>query len=374
MRIAYFTEWSPYEESGVLRKILGQVAAWRALGHEAALFTLSPRRDGGTAPGFAGLGETIGAIRQSSLELYPFARLGFVNRLASVPRVARRLREYRPDILYYRAQGPWYPGLGAILRVAPAVVEINTLEGIEAPRWGRLHGLWQRLTGARTLRDAAAMVCVTDEIAAAYAHFGKPAAVIANSLDDIAERLPPSGNATPGFVFVGSATVGAGGWHGVDKIAGLARALPECRFDVVGLHAAELGIDPPANLRFHGPLHGAALAQVYRGSDVAISTLALHRMGMEEACPLKTREYLMLGLPVIAGYREAERALRGADHMLDIGNREDNVAASVDAIRAFAARWTNRRVEADLDCLTGRAKARERIAFFETLLGGGGSR
>jgi hypothetical protein len=368
MRIAYFTEWSPYEQSGVLKKLVGQVRAWRELGHEATLFTIGPCRDTPTAGDFAEFGETFGAIGQSSLDRYRFARLGFANKLASVPPVVRRLREYCPDILYYRAQGLWYPGLGTVLGIAPAVLEVNTIEAAEAPRWGKLFALWHGLTGTRTFRLADAMVCVTDEIAQAYAHFGKPMAVIANSLDQTGPSLPPTANARPSFVFVGSATVGAGSWHGIDKIVELARALPDCDFNVVGMRAEDLGVEPPANLRFQGTLHGDALTQVYRRSDVAISTLALHRLGMKEACPLKTREYLMHGLPVILGYHEAEPGLRGVDYVLDIGNSEDNVATSIGAIRAFAEKWCGRRVDADLEFLSSRFKAQQRIQFFEHIL------
>lgn len=369
MRIAYFTEWSPYESSGVLKKLIGQVRAWRELGHEATLFTMGPRRDAPFALDFAELGEAFGAIDQRSLEKYRFARLGFANKIASAAMVAKRLREYRPDVIYYRQQGLWYPGLGSILSAAPSVLEVNTIEEAEAGRWGKAYALAYRLTGDRAFELTDAQVCVTDEIAKHYARFGKPACVIANSLDQAPRALAPAANAAPAFVFVGSATVGADSWHGVDKIVALARALPESAFNVVGMHAADLGIaDVPANMRFHGPLHGEALIDVYRVSDIAISTLALHRLGMAEACPLKTREYLIHGLPAIVGYSEAEEGLAGVDYVLDIGNHEGNVAQSIEAIRAFSDRWNGRRVTANLDFLTSRFKAQQRIDFFERIL------
>jgi hypothetical protein len=369
VRIAYVTEWSPYEESGVLKKLVGQIRAWRELGHEATLFTLTPRRDVPTASGFAEFGETFGALHRNTLERYPFARLGFANKILSVGPAVRRLRAYNPDIIYYRAQGPWYPGLSKILSVAPSVLEVNTIEAAEAPRWGKLFAAWHRFTGTRTFQLVDAQVCVTNEIAKAYAHFGKPATVIANSLDDVGEPLAPTSNERPSFVFVGSATVGSGGWHGIDKIAALAALMPDCDFNVVGMHAADLGIEPTPNLHFHGPLHGNALIDAYRRSDVAISTLALHRLGMAEACPLKTREYLTFGLPVIVGYHEAETGLHNVDYVLDIGNDEENAVSNVDAIRAFAQRWRGRRVDADLSFLTSRFKAQQRIDFFEQILG-----
>lgn len=369
LRMAYFTEWSPYEMSGVLKKMIGQIRAWRELGHEAKLFAISPHRNSAPAGDFAKFGETVGVIGQDRLIAYPFARLGYVNKVTSVATLARRIRAYAPDIIYYRQQGPWYPGLGTIMGIAPTVLEVNTIEAAEAPLWGALFAFWYRMIGMRAFGLADAMVCVTDEIAQAYAHFAKPVAVIANSLDKAATVLPPTDNPVPAFVFVGSSTVGPGGWHGVDKILDLARALPDCTFSIVGLDVADLGhISVPENVRLRGALHGSALTAVYRESDVAISTLALHRLGMEEACPLKTREYLMHGLPVIVGYREAEQGLRNVDYVLNIGNQENNIASSVAAIRAFAMRWRSRRVEADLEFLTSRFKAQQRIDLFNLVL------
>lgn len=41
-----------------------------------------------------------------------------------------------------------------------------------------------------------------------------------------------------------------------------------------------------------------------RNCQVCIGTLALHRKNMTEASPLKTREYLAHGFPVIIGYKD----------------------------------------------------------------------
>ena len=41
MRIAYLTRWDVSAESGVLKKMLEQLSAWEAAGHEARLFALS---------------------------------------------------------------------------------------------------------------------------------------------------------------------------------------------------------------------------------------------------------------------------------------------------------------------------------------------
>lgn len=371
MRIAYITEWSPFARSGVLKKILGQVRAWRELGCKAMLFTIAPAHAEPPVQEFRLLGENLATISQAQLERYRFARLGLLNKVSTVPLLLRRLREFAPDLLYYRPQGIWYPGLDAVLRAAPSVAEVNTIGSREAEMWGSAFALATRLFGDRIYRPVQGLVCVTEEIAQAYRRFGKPTTVIANSLDDRPAPLPPSDSDTPRFVFVGSKTVGQGSWHGVDKIVALAKLLPDCGFEIIGMTAADLRVsDVPANLTFHGPIHGAALIEAYRRCDVAISTLALHRIGMKEACPLKTREYLANGLPVVLGYRETEKRLRDADFVLEIGNDEANAVRAAPAIRHFAQRWHGRRVADDLSFLTAQAKAAERLAFFEMLLGG----
>ena len=46
------------------------------------------------------------------------------------------------------------------------------------------------------------------------------------------------------------------------------------------------------------------LAGLYETADFAFSSQALDRIGIRDARPLKTREYLAYGLPVVCGYRE----------------------------------------------------------------------
>jgi hypothetical protein len=368
MRIAYLTEWPPYVESGVLRKMLGQVDAWRAAGHDAEIFTLVPLRDQPAAPGFAERGRVIGSFSQHQLERFPRARLGFLNKIVSVPKLRRALAAFKPDVIYYRQNGPWYPGLGGILRGTPSVAEINTYEGAENALWGGTFRRFQEATRRRVLGSVAGMVCMTREIADHEAWAGKPHAVIGNALWGDPLDPVPTGNAHPEFVFTGSPmTIDASGnWHGVDKIFPLAAALPDSRFHVAGMEAKDFP-DAPANIQFHGMLDAKGLSALYARCDVGLGTLALHRKAMEEACPLKVRDYLMHRLAVVIGYREAQAELNDAPYVLPIGNTEDNVVANLDRIAAFAREWTNKRVTADLGFLTSEAIEAKRLEFFSRI-------
>jgi hypothetical protein len=369
MRIAYLTEWSPYAETGVLRKLIGQVEAWRCLGNEAALFAIAPRQDITPALDFLNYGAVIGALHQRNLEVNPRMRLGYFNKIASLPALKSSLQRFAPDLIYYRQNGPWYPGLGTVLNLAPTVLEINTDEDVENKFWGRLNFAFHKATKSLTHRRVAGFVCVTRQIAKKYLVHGKPVAVVGNSMWGDPRPLPPSGNARVTFVFVGSRLAGDWNWHGVDKILKLAAKMTDCKFNIVGLTAEDLsGHTIPGNVVMHGEKRGAELEQIYRLSDVGLGSLALHRINLKEACPLKTREYLMYGLPVVIGYKEVEERICHADYILNIGNYENNVSDAVEKIVNFANGWIDRRIGDDLSFLSGRAKAKQRLDFLAEVL------
>jgi hypothetical protein len=110
-----------------------------------------------------------------------------------------------------------------------------------------------------------------------------------------------------------------------------------------------------------------------------VGTLALHRKGMEEACPLKLPEYLLTGIPTIIGYRDANFLDVEPWYLLRLPNDEDNVARSVDRIEQWLERVRGRRVpRAEVEPRVALAwKEAQRLAFVrEIALGalGGGER
>lgn len=366
MRIAYLTEWPPYVESGVLRKMLGQIDAWRAAGHAAEIFTLVPLQDRATAPGFAERGRVVGSFTQAQLERHPRARLGFLNKIVSAGKLRAALAAFKPDVLYYRQNGPWYPGLGGILRRWPSVAEINTYEGAENALWGGTFRRFQEATRRRVLGSVAGMVCMTQEIADHEAWSGKPHAVIGNAFWGEPVDVPPTTHAYPHFVFTGSPMTldQSANWHGVDKLAQLAAIEPRSQFHIAGMEAQDFPeLAQRGNVTFHGMLDAASLSALYARCDVGIGTLALHRKAMEEACPLKVRDYLMHRLPVIIGYHEAQPELNDVPYVLQIGNHDRNVLDNLMAILVFGRKWAGKRVKADLGFLTSHAIEARRLDF-----------
>jgi hypothetical protein len=103
--------------------------------------------------------------------------------------------------------------------------------------------------------------------------------------------------------------------------------------------------------------------------DLAISTLALHRKGMKEACPLKTRECLAYGLPMVLPYVDTDLKDLDADSLLKIPNKEDNIQTHGQAIRDFAYRMRGKRVDREMiTSIDQVSKEAERIRFFEEII------
>jgi glycosyltransferase involved in cell wall biosynthesis len=360
MRIAYVCYWFLLERDGVTNKINAQVAAWREQGHEVEVFCLArvwPSRQTGETTWRTFFFETP------------------VGRQRATARVVDAVEEWGPDAIYLRYE-LFLPPLPRLLRKYPTVIEINANDKEEAKlrvERPRLAGLYNDVNRRVLLSRARGLVFVTRELARSphYTSYGKPGEVIANGIDlSTIPPAPPADNARPRVVFLGSARQA---WHGVDKIVWLAGAMPEADFDIVGYRTAEmqevLGSDwvAPPNLNVRGVLARADYEPIIASADLAIGTLALHRKNMEEACPLKVREYLAYGIPVVIAYDDTDLEGSTPWYLLRLPNREDNVQVALESIRGFLADVRGRRVPRDeiADRVGSEAKERRRLAFIE---------
>jgi glycosyltransferase involved in cell wall biosynthesis len=201
----------------------------------------------------------------------------------------------------------------------------------------------------------------------AFTTYRKPTSVIANGIDlENFEPLPAPANSTPRLAFIGNPGYP---WHGVDKLVELAGLLPDVQLDVIGYEELPGFDELPENLKLHGYLPEAEYKRILAGADAAISSLGLHRIGLEEASPLKSRECLAFGLPLILAYVDTNLHNLETDFLLRIPNKEDNIQSHGQAIRDFAYRMRGRRVDRSLiTSIDQVAKEKERIRFFEEIL------
>lgn len=355
-RILYLVEWDAFKPSGVIRKIRAQYEAWRNMGVNAALVVVSPAGGVGQSSLLEGPGISVvthGAGRFGT---------GKLLKAVAIQRAKAIVESFSPDLIYYR-QSSWTPGVMSVLKLARAVVaEINSNDTTEVHQYGWAKARYHLATRQMLVRAVDGFVCVGKDVQAVYCGYGKPVALIGNGfdLDSVRPREIPE-NTRPQLVFVGSA---GQAWHGLDQILLMAAELKECDFHIVG----DLVHDAPSNVRSYGHVGWDELDKIYRKMDFGIASLALHRIGVNEITPLKTREYLAYGLPVIGAYDDTD--LTGCDFFLRLPNRECGVSESLGAIRSFVATWHRRAI--DREWVRGRidsaVKERKRVDFMFDML------
>jgi hypothetical protein len=126
------------------------------------------------------------------------------------------------------------------------------------------------------------------------------------------------------------------------------------------------------NLKYLGILPNVAANEFIRTCDIGIGPLSLHLKGLTEASPLKTRQYLASGLPIIYGYRDTDIPANSS-FALELLNCKDNL--DFEAIKKFIIAVVGdahvkgtARLFAE-SALAYRVKEKERILFFDKVLG-----
>jgi glycosyltransferase involved in cell wall biosynthesis len=141
-----------------------------------------------------------------------------------------------------------------------------------------------------------------------------PTVVVGNGIDSQktpARKLAPyDGQTLQCLLLSGSRAI----WHGVDKvIRGLQQYQGTTRivFHAVGEFFNEEiqlanNLPPNVSVHFSGTLSGKALDELFDCCHIGISSLAPHRKNMAECTSLKTREYLIRGLPIVMAYYDTD--------------------------------------------------------------------
>lgn len=364
MRVTYLVETDAYLESGLNLKIKGQFTTWKKAKIDCQLVIVSPRS----------LNKVNSSIFNNPDEfLVTYLNLGvgkfkFVNKVlkAFALRKAKKIIElFDPDVIYYR-QSSWTPGIVDVLKQATVrIFEINSDDVQEIQMHSTMvRKYYYTFTRRFLLHVANGFVCVTNEIGNMYKFLEKPLTVIANGYDvSLVNPRRPCFKFPIRIVFAGSKGVP---WHGVDKVLQLAKLLPDIEFHIVGglLSSSSL----PQNVIDHGYLTPRQLMNLYQEMDLGLSTLALFRNGMQDACPLKSREYLAHGLPVIGAYSDPD--LSGEEFFLEIPNQEFGIIEAKDTILDFANQWKGKSIDLHRvkDLIDYVGKEQKRLSFMKEVL------
>lgn len=353
MRIAYLIHWNESPESGVWKKVVGQVLSWVKAGNDVSVFLITRRQE-------------LQHSKADSSWLKVLTYSAKSSRLAAWLAAVRAVVAFQPDVVYWRMD-IFYPPLVELFRKIPVILEINTNDSVEFCLRKDLRCWYHRITRLLSFGGAKGAVLVAYELRGSLPRWfvgSRPTIVIANgiALENFPE-LPAPSNPRPRLIFLGSE---GQTWQGVDKVLTLAKAFPEWHFDVVGPRPDLFRA--PSNVVFHGFLSRDAYVSLMAQADVGVGTLALHRKRANEASPLKTREYLAYGLPVIIGYKDADFP-GGAPFLLELPNHEANVSENLSNIERFILSWMGKRVPRHLIVhLDNNLKEQQRLDFIKSII------
>jgi hypothetical protein len=167
--------------------------------------------------------------------------------------------------------------------------------------------------GSEILRHVKGGVCVSHEIMRYECSRLKQyrTAVIANGAH-VAEVgsgvVPESDDELRLVMLVGSVAI----WHGYERLLhSLIGAKPSRRVRLL-----LVGMDRPSDfswpseiqhtVEWLGRKSKSEVAAILKTCHIAVGTLALYKKSMKEASPLKVRECLLMGLPMILGYHDTD--------------------------------------------------------------------
>lgn len=166
----------------------------------------------------------------------------------------------------------------------------------------------EEIIGERCLQNVAGVVGVTDEIVDHEVERMKghtPATyVYPNGILDTNQVAADSRTEVPEFLFVASTF---SHWHGLDLLLdSLEKNDRQFILHLVGNLAPRDKARAQRDYRVlvHGLLGQSEISALTARCWVGLTSFGLHRNNMNQACTLKVREYLAMGMPVYGGYRE----------------------------------------------------------------------
>ncbi len=172
----------------------------------------------------------------------------------------------------------------------------------------KLRAFLDHITAVPTLRAAAGIIGVTEEIVnyevARAGIVNAHTFVYPNGIKYNEEPVADKRGEIPELLFVAG---GFAPWHGLDLLLdSIENSDAQFKLHLVGnVHEPNLSrAKMDSRITVHGRLASEEIRRLAETCWLGLSSFGLYRKNMTEACTLKVREYLMMGLPVYSGHKD----------------------------------------------------------------------
>ena len=354
MKITYLINDDLHSNSGVIQKIKQQANQWTKKNH--IVYFVSYK----TMSIYDAKYNLI--YKESTLDI----KLGKIGKgiklLINAYNIKKLLKKIDFDFIYTR-QLRYIPFFNRILKTNTIVMEINSDDISEYKLKSKFRYIYNLLTRNLILRHADAFVSVSRELEIKFKKYNKPIITIANGIDTTQYEVKKKKNDQPILVFIGSPNQA---WHGLNKIIDMSKYYKEYKFYIIGTDG-----NNSDNLKYFGYLSNKESTKLINKADIGIATLSLYKKNMNEASPLKTRQYLACGLPLIYAYTDTDLK-EPMEFSLKLKNKDDNIDyKKIDNFiqKVFNNTFINQQARAFAeDFLDYEKKEILRLAFFKNIL------
>jgi glycosyltransferase involved in cell wall biosynthesis len=263
-----------------------------------------------------------------------------------------------PSLIYLRDSFP----LRIPRSVIPIILEVQSLVGRELKMRSYAKYIFFNLVKKKYYSRIDGVIYVTNELLMlneAKVRSGIPKIAIGNAIN-LSRVTPVALNLSRdlNLFFVGTPNQP---WHGVSDIVQFGELNPDINVHIVGGQ----GTSSSPNLFFYGRLQNSDYYEIASKCIAGVGTLKLTTNQMEEASPLKVREYLAMGLPVIIRYRDVDLDPT-SDYVLQLPVDDRSFSDFSSEIRLFIESWKSMRVDRSaVSHLDVRVKESLRLEFFE---------
>jgi glycosyltransferase involved in cell wall biosynthesis len=384
MKILYFLNLDQYATSvGIIQKSFSKKTRWTSKGHEVKLiffYQEEPEKDL-----ISSYGECILIRRQRQKLMGQFRLmrlLGFWPRHEAI--LFNEITDFCPDIVYHRT----FEISGFVDRICKnnmTVIEVNgnQIGNLFAAKKGAIQVFLTRIK-AREIKQALGtflrrhkgVIFVTYELLELYERqsgdstLSHKSVVIPNGIDVSTYQARKKDNSREVIKLVFIGTPGAA-WHGIDVILAIAKkTVGVLEYHLIGVGFAEPS-NLPTNVKLYGYLSEMDYRKIVADCDIGIGTLGLKTAGINEASPLKVREYVAAGLPIITAYNDtAFKSQNLPEWVLQLPNDSNLILRSLDKIVEFSKKYKDFIVpqsEAEFYFSSERLEDK-RLSFFQKLV------